>query len=474
MGTIGSPYPANPVLLVDDEPRILTSASAALAFAGIDNVITCEDSRDVSRLLEQHVFSAVSLDLVMPHIRGEEVMGLIRSANPQTAVIIATGLNDVERAVELMKRGALDYMVKPLDSHRLVTTIRRAIETFEVLQENIALRTRLLEGGLDHPESFDRVVTVDTRMQSIFRYIEAVATTSLPVLITGETGVGKELLAEAVHRASARSGEFIPINTAGLDDQLFADTLFGHVKGAYTGAAGARSGAISKAAGGTLFLDEIGDLGLETQVKLLRLVQEREYYPLGSDNAMRSDARFVFATNRDLQTRVNDGEFRQDLYYRLKSHHVIVPPLRDRRTDVPILARLFLEHAAEETGKPVPELPEEFDVALARYDFPGNVRELQGVMFDAMVRHRSGLLSIDSLEALAHSDSTESLASADADPDPFRGLDRLPRLKDATEKLIAEALRRSNGNQTAAASLLGMNRSALSQRLSRAARRVDE
>ena len=245
-----------------------------------------------------------------------------------------------------------------------------------------------------HPEVFADIVTRDSSMLAIFKYAEAVAPTTLPVLITGETGVGKELIGRCIHAASGRSGSFVPVNVAGLDDTLFADTLFGHVKGAYTGADAAREGMVAKAGEGTLFLDEIGDLAPESQIKLLRLLQEREYYPLGTDRPRPASARFVFATNLDIAKAMGDGKFRKDLLYRLRSHHIRIPPLRERPSDLPVLLDHFFQKAAKVVGKDQPPVPRELLPLLGSYAFPGNIRELEGMVFDAVVRHQSHTLSL--------------------------------------------------------------------------------
>jgi DNA-binding NtrC family response regulator len=301
-------------------------------------------------------------------------------------------------------------------------------------------------------------------MFSIFRYLEAVAGTGQPVMIMGETGVGKELMARAVHVLSGRSGEFVTVNVAGLDDNLFADALFGHAKGAYTGADRARPGLIAKAARGTLFLDEIGDLSPASQVKLLRLLQEREYFRLGEDTVRLSDARIVVATNCDLMKRQESGDFRKDLYFRLRAHHVLVPPLRARLDDLPLLVDHFLSEAAGELQKRKPTLPSEAYSVLGAYHFPGNIRELRALVFDAVTRHTTGVLSLDAFrEVLGH-----DRESPDAPPVP-RGAVRfgeaLPSLKEMRVLLIEEAIRRAQGNQSVAAQLLGITRQGLNKYL---------
>ena len=462
-------FPTDPVLLVDDEEETLASAEVALAVGGITNVETCIDSTLVREMVASRRYSAISLDLMMPNLGGAELFQQLVEDQVQTPVVIATGMVELEAAIELMKAGAFDYLAKPIDTRRLVNTIRMAIEHYEISIENQALRNHVLSGTLRNPDSFDHIVTANKAMQGIFGYVEAVAPTSLPVLITGETGVGKELLAEAVHRSSGRSGEFVVVNTAGLDDQLFADTLFGHVKGAFTGSTTDRKGMIGVATGGTLFLDEIGDLSPESQIKLLRLVQQREYLPLGSDRTIRTDARFVFATNRDLPSLVGDDQFRKDLYYRLRSHHIHLPTLRERPEDIPLLVSLFLAKAADETGKPVPNVPSELYTYLGLHAFPGNVRELEGLVFDALVRHTGGSLSLDTFKATIGLEAQPGeLSRGVADDQSLYGnMTALPTMTEATHGLIQEALKRANGNQTAAAALIGMTRTALNKRINR-------
>lgn len=333
------------VLLVDDEQYILSSSQLSLQSAGIKNTLTLSDSRKVMDLLAEKTVEAVVLDLHMPHLSGMELLNLIVREYPQVPVILATADDDVQAVVECMKLGAFDYLVKPIDSGRLVATVRKAIDMRAMSNELSSLKQHLLTDELEQPEAFSHIITCNKAMRAVFHYIEVVAKTQQPIMIKGETGVGKELIAQAIHTLSARKGEFISVNVAGLDDNLFSDTLFGHKKGAFTGAEQARDGLIAKASGGTLLLDEIGDLNLASQVKLLRLLQEGEYYPAGSDLLKKSEARVVLTTNRDLQELVNAGQFRKDLYYRLYSHRVQVPPLRDRPEDIPLLLDHFLEQA---------------------------------------------------------------------------------------------------------------------------------
>ncbi len=458
------------VLLVDDEIHALRSMELVLNAAGIDQIILCKDSREVETILEEETISVMVLDLWMPHRSGEDILGAIQADHPDIPVIVSTGANDIETAVRCMRAGAYDYMVKPVDHNRLVTSVRRALEMRELRRDYDMLTQRLLSNTLEHPEAFEPIVTDDPAMHKVFQYVETIAGTAKPVLVTGETGTGKELIARSIAQLSGRKGEFVAVNVAGVDDAVFSDTLFGHVRGAYTSADANRAGFIEKAAGGTLFLDEIGDLSLASQVKLLRLLETREYYPLGSDMARQTDARIIVATNQDLDALQRAGGFRADLYYRLKTHHVHLPPLRDRKDDIPLLVDHFLEKTAAALEKKRPTPPAELYVLLNTYHFPGNVRELEGMVFDAVSHHHSHKLSLRMFrdhvgqDPAETEDDNESVES-DGDMPKIMFTERLPTVQEATDLLIQEAMRRTGGNQSLAAQLLGMARPTLNKRL---------
>jgi len=463
-------------MLVDDEEQFLLSASFTLSTDGIDNVITCQDSRKVMQFLSEWDFSVVALDMNMPYMSGLDLLPKIAHDYPDIPVVIITGVDDIETAVNCMKSGAKDYMVKPVDDSRLITTIRHLIEVREIQSENALLKQYILSDNLKHPEIFADIVTKSKVMHSVFKYIEAISRTSMPVLITGETGVGKELIARAIHDLSGRKGGFTPVNVAGVDDTLFSDTLFGHKRGAFTGADYDRKGLIEQASGGTLFLDEIGDLSLESQVKLLRLIQEGKYYPIGLDTPRISNARIIVATNRDISAMQEKNEFRKDLYYRLRTHHIHIPPLRDRKEDIEILTEHFLAKSSKELDKKKPTVPKELFTLLGTYHFPGNIRELEGMVFDAVSQHESGILSMESFKEKLGYESSHAMPQvkeklwqeAEDEDRKIIFTDPLPTLKESEKMLIAEALKRSKDNRTIAAQLLGLSRRALSNRLSRA------
>jgi DNA-binding NtrC family response regulator len=343
--------------------------------------------------------------------------------------------------------------------------VLRAIRMQDLQRENAEMARRFLADGPSHPEAFAGLVTQDRAMRALFSYVEAVARSPQPLLITGESGVGKELVARAAHQLSGFRGPLVAVNVAGLDETVFADTLFGHVRGAFTGADQPRRGLIEEAADGTLFLDEIGDLAIPSQVKLLRFLQEGEYLPLGSDRPKRVKARVIVATHQDLAAKERTGAFRRDLYYRLRTHRVHVPPLRERKGDIPLLLEHFLEEAARALGKRKPTAPKQLAQLLATHAFPGNVRELQAMVYDAVSVHRDRVLSMQTfLDALGQREERPP-ASAPPERNPFAGLERLPRFDEVLELLVNEAMARADGNQTIAARLLGISQPALSKRL---------
>lgn len=458
-----------PVLLVDDETQILKSYSVMLRSAGIKQVLTLNDSREVMPLLAKQEVAAIVMDLSMPIVPGIELLPEITANYPMVPVVILTAVNELETAVECMKAGAFDYMVKPVEASRLEACIRRAVDFHALRLEVLHLKEQLLMGELEDEGAFSSIITVNKRMRAIFQYVEVIAATHQPVLITGETGTGKELFAKAVHSISGKKGEFVAVNVAGLDDTMFSDTLFGHKKGAYTGAEEAREGLIAYAAGGTLFLDEIGDTNESSQVKLLRLLQEQKYYPLGSDVPKKSDVRIVVATNQDLQKLITEGKFRKDLYYRLRAHQIHIPPLRDRMEDIPVLLDYYLEEAAASMKKKKPTAPPELLTLISTYNFPGNIRELQAMVYDAVARHKGGVLSMESFRDIIGQERQGAAAQARAAEEtvPYGTRENFPTLRDAESALIDKAMKLANGNQGIAASLLGITRQALNKRLNR-------
>ena len=459
-------FPQRPILVVDDEIDILQVFDTALRSGGMNNTILCRDSRKVTTILQEQEIEVILLDLMMPHISGEEILSLVVRDFPDIPVIMITGVYEVDTAVHCMKSGAFDYLLKPVEVDRLVINVRRAIEIRQLMHENSMLTHHFLTEELERPEAFAQIITQNKRMRSIFQYCEAIAAGHHPVLITGETGVGKELIARALHELSGRPGEFVAVNVAGLDDTVFSDSLFGHTKGAFTGADQVRKGLVEKASNGTMLLDEIGDLSEASQVKLLRLLEQREYFPVGSDMAKQANVSILITTHKDLDQLQKSGHFRIDLYFRLRNHHILVPPLRDRTEDIPLLLDHYLEKAAREFGKKKPVYHKELITLLQNYHFPGNVRELRAIVLDAVSTHQGRMLSSSAFKAIK-STSTLTRPSKTSGASWPSQLDQLPKLKEATEDLINEAMSRANNNQKVAALLLGISPQALSQRLKR-------
>ncbi|MBI5814642.1 MAG: sigma-54-dependent Fis family transcriptional regulator [Nitrospinae bacterium] len=471
-------HPLLPVVLVDDEPHMLESCSASLRMAGINNIIKISNSREVLPLLESRDVEVVVLDLSMPSLSGSELTQAITETWPDIPVIVLTANSDLNIAVDLMKLGAFDYIVKPAENSRFTSAVARAVELCELRRQNSSLKQYLVNDELKDPSAFSGIVTTSKSMRAIFQYVESIAPTNRPVLISGETGVGKELVARVIHKISGRKGKFVAVNAAGLDDTLFSDALFGHRRGAFTGADQERKGLVETASGGTLFLDEIGDLEQASQIKLLRLIQQGEYYPLGSDLPKAANARLVMATNHDMLSLQRSGKFRKDLYYRISPHQINIPPLRGRREDLPALIDHCLGEAAQALEKKRPRPPAELATLLSVYHFPGNIRELQGMIYDAVSRHAGGTLSLSSFRlAIGAAESTgeypKGLSPSEDTPQAAIQIDdnsgRFPTLKETERFVINEAMRRCKGNQTIAAKLLGMTRSALNKRLSREA-----
>ncbi len=461
--------PEEPIVIVDDEPLALESMEILFGAEGFDNIVKVSDPTLLMDVLASGSAALVLLDLIMPGLSGEALLDEIVQRHPDVPVIVVTARDTVSAAVSCMKQGAFDFIAKPVDPDRLLTSVRHALGLRDLRRENRDLRERLFSGTIAHPEKFRNIVVKSPGMRAVLQYVEAIARSNHPALIMGETGVGKELVARALHNLSARQGPFVSVNVAGLDDTLFADTLFGHVRGAFTGAVQPRSGLVSKATDGTLFLDEIGDLSAASQVKLLRLVQEAEYFPVGSDTVRRAQTRIVTATNRDLHAALADGRFRNDLFFRLSTHEIIIPPLRNRPEDIPALVEFFLAELCEERGMPKPEITDDLMRQFIAYDFPGNVRELKSMVLDALTQMQEaepGMFGkkLGSMRLLqrGRKQKTEHPGIGE-----FASADTLPTIKQATHMLVQEAMRRAAGNQSNAARILGISQQALSKRLAR-------
>jgi two-component system NtrC family response regulator len=439
------------VLVVDDEPAQLELVSGFLVKRGFD-VVTASDGAAALDRYRRDPVDLILTDQKMAGLSGLELLDAVRRINPEVAVVVVTAYGTIDDAVAAIKHGAIDYLTKPLNLDELLHRLAQARDRQRLVRENRELREALAER-----HRVEGIVGESGAMQEVLSIVHRVAPSDATVLIRGESGTGKELIAKAIHHASPRaSGPLVRVNCAALPETLLESELFGHEKGAFTGAGATRHGRFELAHGGTLFLDEIGDLPLHLQVKLLRVLQEREIERVGSSRAITVDVRLLAATHRDLEALVRDGRFREDLYYRINVVTVTLPPLRDRREDIPWLLEHFLDRYAQRNGKTVRGLTREARDVLLRYDYPGNVRELENLVERGVVLTRD--------DVIGAADLPLSLTTADEDPVPddaslsaaVEGLER---------RMIRAALAQADGVQTKAAETLGISERVLRYKL---------
>ncbi len=466
-------YSSHSIMLVDDETEALSLLKSFLFHEGFQKVQTFNDSLLALENFKSEEVALVIMDLMMPKLHGRDLLEAFSELKPQVPVIVVTAESHIDTAIDCMKTGAVDYITKPISINRFIAGVKRALELHGLNEDIMLLDNASDEEIAARTPHIPSIITQDREMLSLLSYVEVVAKSRQPVLISGETGVGKELVARAVHTLSGLKGGFVSINIAGLDDQMFSDTLFGHRRGAFTGALSDRDGLIMKAANGTIFLDEIGDLNELSQIKLLRLLQENEYYQLGSDNPLKSNARLVVATNRVLWQRMNDGKFRKDLYFRLCTHQVTIPPLRKRTGDIPLLLSHFIRQAASAMGKGRLSYRKELVDFLVTYEFPGNIRELQSIIYDFVSRSTTSRLSTALLKKVIAREQEpanvvmqqgNAVPSCEANGISFSSI---PTLKYAESVIIDKALEVAKNNQGTAARMLGITRQALNNRLRR-------
>ncbi len=445
------------VLIVEDDASQREMLVGFLRDLGVETE-EAEDGRQALDLLHSQLIDLVVTDLRMPRMEGSELLREIKDLNPEIGVVLVTAFGTVQGAVEALKAGACDYLLKPLDLDEVEHVLRRCLEERQLRREN-----RELKQWLGEIESLPGFVTAGGSMAETLSRVARVAPSNVSVLLMGESGTGKELLARAIHGASPRAdGPFIAVNAAALSPTLLESELFGHERGSFTGAERARVGRFESAEGGTLFLDEIGDLTLEVQVKLLRVLQERAVERVGSHRPIPVNVRVVAATHHDLPARMQEGKFREDLYYRLAVVTIDLPPLRRRRSDIPVLVDHFLEKHAGSSGGEAKSFSREAMDLLVRYDFPGNVRELENIVQRCLVLARGELISIDDLPASVLG-ATQQSSGADLGPDAS-----LPaRIAALEQAAIDEALESEDGNQTRAASRLGISERALRYKLAK-------
>lgn len=443
------------VLIVEDEPKMRRVLELQLAEEGF-HARTAADAETGLQLLGKEAFDVVVTDFKLPGMNGLEFLHAVKRVNADLPVVMMTAYGTVENAVDAMKAGASDYVLKPFSLAELVLVIRKELASHQLRQENRDLRE-----ALGQRYEYKNIVARSDKMQAVLALVERVAPTNATVLIGGESGVGKDLVARAIHEHSQRSaGPFIKINSTAIPETLLESELFGYDKGAFSGAVSSKPGKFELADKGTLFLDEIGDVPAAIQVKLLRVLQDREFERLGSTRTLKVDVRLVAATNRDLRAALEEGTFREDLYYRLNVVAIDIPPLRDHKEDIPALAEFFLAKSARESGKKVQGITPQAMKLLMDFHWPGNVRELQNVLERAVTLSSGAMLDACDI----HIDgSARRAASADSTAALPEGM----TLEQWEEEMLREALKRAKGNKSQAARALGLSRNALRYRLSK-------
>jgi DNA-binding NtrC family response regulator len=444
------------ILIVDDEKDMLSLLKRILS-GKMDHTITVtDDPLQVPELLKNNNYEVVITDLKMPQRNGIQILEMVKEKDEATAVIIMTAYGTIESAIEATRKGAYDYITKPFRKEIILHIVEKAIKWQRLQKENVYLREKL-EGK----PQFPALLGASSAMERLHGHIDRIARTSATVLITGESGTGKELVARAVHVHSLKKANpFIPIDCSTIPESIIESELFGHVRGSFTGAIRDKKGLVEEANGGTLFLDEIGDLNVAMQVKLLRLIQEGEYKPVGGNTIRKVDIRFIAATNQNLQEQIKNGDFREDLFYRLNVIHIHIPPLRERMEDIPVLANHFIEKYSVIHAKQVREISREALDHLLLRDWPGNIRELENVLERGVIMASGSILVEEDLlsdDPLTPNAGISHRANEDIFTLPFKeAKDRL--LEEFQTKYIARALARHGGNVSQAAKDSGVKR----------------
>ena len=442
------------ILVVEDETKLRRLLELQLADEGF-RARTVPDAETGLQLINTESFDLVVTDFKLPSMSGIDFLLAIKRANANLPVVLMTAYGTVESAVDAMKAGASDYVLKPFSLAELMLVIRKELASHQLRQENRDLRE-----ALGHRYEYKNIIARSDKMQAVLGLVERVAPTNSTVLIGGESGVGKDLVARAIHEHSHRaSGPFVKINSTAIPENLLESELFGYEKGAFSGATSSKPGKFETADKGTLFLDEIGDVPPAIQVKLLRVLQDREFERLGATKTLKVDVRLIAATNRDLRDALEEGTFREDLYYRLNVVAIDIPPLRERKEDIPPLAEFFIEKFARESSKSVRGITPEAMQCLMDFHWPGNARELQNIIERGVALSSGAMLEAADIRL----DSPTGRATAGTAPVLPEGF----KLEQWEDELIREALRRANGNKSQAARSLGLSRNALRYRLSK-------
>ena len=444
----------NSILVIDDDKAVLNYLFVFLTQTQKFEVEVLSDSTRAFESIDAGDFDLILLDMDMREVHGREILQYVREHNPDIEVVILTGVEDVEMAVESMKKGAYDYLCKPVNNSRLLATLERALERARLRSEISKLQDQVKLEGVRHKEAFNGIVTQNRKFLRELQKVEQIAESENNVLIWGSSGTGKELVAKAIHKISRRrNNSFIAVNAGAFASELFSSEFFGHEKGAFTGAVIAKKGFFEEADGGTLLLDEIGELELPVQAKLLRVLQEGEYFRVGSTKRRGADVRIIASTNKDLAVEIEKGRFRRDLYYRLNICSIFLSPLRERRGDVELLAYYFCDKHSRLENRNINAIAEDVLSILDVYDFPGNVRELENIIAGAVVLEKGNTLSKRSLpQYLLDAVGRHTI------PIPQNVRRTIMQLE---AEHVRRVLKHTRGNRTAAAQVLGISRPSL-------------
>ena len=438
------------VLIAEDEKNIREGLGQALEMDGYETYLAA-DGEEALRLFEEEEIDLVVTDLKMPRLSGEELLRRIVADHPTIPVIILTGHGTIETAVKAMRDGAYDFLTKPLNLDRLSLLVKRALSTRELV-----LQHRAMQEELEKRRSFANIIGSSPEMRRIFDVVRQVAATKASVLITGESGTGKELIADAIHNLSNRKDKaFIKVHCAALSESLLESELFGHEKGSFTGALARKRGRFELAHLGTIFLDEIGEINPGVQIKILRVLQEKKFERVGGEETIEVDVRIISATNRDLKKEIADGRFREDLFYRLNVVNIHMPPLRERKEDIPLLASAFLKEFAEENGKKIDGIDTRARSALNTHDWPGNVRELRNCIESAVVLCKGSVITCDDLPPTIRSGAEDN----------YIKISFGTNMADAEKEIIRGTLSHLRGNKSRAAETLGIGRKTLHRKI---------